>query len=87
MTTPTPAENEALETHPKVMFEGVEYQLIVSQVTNKMLRDMDEAHMTFVLDKLIGREAADKFIDTYDEPGVLGDFLKTVLGVIGTKNS
>jgi hypothetical protein len=87
MTTPTPAENEALDLKPKIEFAGKEYQLIVSKFTNKMLRDLDEGHITFILDKLIGREAADKFIDTYDDPATLGEFMKATLEVIGTKNS
>lgn len=87
MTTPTPAENEALDLKPKVEFDGKEYQLIASKFTNKMLRDIDESHMTFVLDKLIGREAADEFIETYEDPESLGEFFQKALGVIGTKNS
>lgn len=83
----TPSENEAFGIHPKVEFRGAEYQLKVSKFTNRMLRHLDQGHVTFILDMLIGEEETEKFIDKHEDVEDMGEFFKACMEVIGSKNS
>jgi len=84
---PTAAELEAALSPPKVTFRGDEYQLKVYKFTNKMLRHLDKGNITLILDELIGEQATDAFVEKYDDPEDLGNFLKETVEAIGTKNS